>query len=219
MTASADEPPGAGTPVTSPLSAPDPRAARWERRLTPLVIGAAVAVLPLLALSLARPHGALHDVETIGHWVVWLLFFAEAAIMLTVSRDKLGWASRHRFELVVVALSSPLLPLALAAAPALRLLIVAKAFKTLKLAKVIKLGKLGKSVRLLRRRLRLGPRAELVLSVVGLTLALGLVGYILTDDAPLDDLGSTLALLALGLLITTCAAHLHRRATRRQAPA
>ncbi|MDW5597182.1 hypothetical protein VSS74_22740 [Conexibacter stalactiti] len=204
--------------MTEPIHEPDQpdlRAERWERRLTPLVIGAAIAVLPLLALSLARPHGALHDVETIGHWVVWLLFFAEAAIMLTVSRDKLGWASSHRFELVVVVVSSPLLPLALAAAPALRLLVVAKAFKALKLAKVIKLGKLGKSIRLLRRRLRLGPRAELVLSAVGLSLAIGLVAYILTDEAPLEDLGNTLALLALGLLITTCVAHLHRRATRR----
>lgn len=204
--------------MTEPIHEPDQRdlrAERWERRLTPLVVGAAIAVLPLLALSLARPHGALHEVETIGHWVVWLLFFAEAAIMLTVSRDKLGWASRHRFELVVVVVSSPLLPLALAAAPALRLLVVAKAFKALKLAKVIKLGKLGKSIRLLRRRLRLGPRAELVLSAVGLSLAIGLVAYILTDEAPLEDLGNTLALLALGLLITTCVAHLHRRATRR----
>lgn len=206
------------TTPTDSGDAPDLRAQRWERRLTPLVIGAAIAVLPLLALSLARPHGALHDVETIGHWIVWLLFFGEAAIMLTVSRDKLGWASRHRFELVVVAVSSPLLPLALAAAPALRLLIVAKAFKTLKLAKVIKLGKLGKSMRLLRRRLKLGPRAEIVLSAVGLALAIGLVGYILTDDAPLDDLGNTLALLGLGLLITTCVAHLHRRATRTDVP-
>ncbi|HST39205.1 MAG TPA: hypothetical protein VLK58_06840, partial [Conexibacter sp.] len=202
---------------TAPSDERDLRAERWERRLTPLVIGAAIAVMPLLALSLARPHGALHEVETIGHWIVWLLFFAEAAIMLTVSRDKLGWASRHRFELVVVALSSPLLPLALAAAPALRLLIVAKAFKALKLAKVIKLGKLGKSIRLLRRRLRLGPRAEIVLSGIGLALAIGLVAYILTDEAPLEDAGNTLALLGLGLLITTCVAHLHRRATRRQA--
>lgn len=207
------------TASIAPSDERDLRAERWERRLTPLVIGAAIAVMPLLALSLARPHGALHEVETIGHWIVWLLFFAEAAIMLTVSRDKLGWASRHRFELVVVALSSPLLPLALAAAPALRLLIVAKAFKALKLAKVIKLGKLGKSIRLLRRRLRLGPRAEIVLSGIGLALAIGLVAYILTDEAPLEDAGNTLALLGLGLLITTCVAHLHRRATRRQAAA
>lgn len=218
MTAPASEPaePAATAPPTA-SAPPDPRAARWERRLRPFVIAAALAVLPLLALSLARPHGTLQELEEIGHWVVWLLFVAEAAIMLTVSRDKLGWASGHRFELVIVVVASPLLPLALAAAPALRLLVVAKAFKALKVVKVAKLGKLGKSIRLLRRRVRLSPRAELALAAVGLTLALALIVYIVTDDAPLDDLPTTLLLLALGLVITVSVAHLHRRVTRRHA--
>lgn len=205
--------------ATEPAATADARAERWERRLTPIVVGAAIAVLPLLALSLARPHGTLHELETIGHWIVWLLFFGEAAIMLTVSRDRAAWASGHRFELLVVAVSSPLVPLALAAAPALRLLVVAKAFKALKLAKVVKLGKLGKSLKLLRRRLRLGPRAEFALAVVGLALGAGLLVYIVTDEAPLEDLGNTIALLAVGLLLTTCVAHLHRRVTRRNAQA
>lgn len=200
--------------MTAATAVADPRAAVWERRLTPIVLGAAIAVLPLLALSLARPHGTLHDMETIGHWVVWLLFFAEAAIMLTVSRDRLGWASGHRFELLIVVVSSPFVPLALAAAPALRLLVVAKLFKALKLAKVIKLGKLGKAVKLLRRKLGLGPRGELALAAIGLTLALGTVVYIVTDDAPLDDLGNTVGLLVAGVLLTSCVAHLHRRARR-----
>lgn len=184
---------------------------RWERRLTPIVLVAAAAVLPLLALSLAHPHGWLEDVETIGHWIVWLTFAAEAAIMLAVTRDRLAWASGHRFELLIVAVSSPFVPLALAVAPALRLLVLARAFKALKLAKVVKLGKLTKSMKLLRRRLELGPRAELALSVAGLTLALGFVVYILTDEAPLADGPTTVALLALGIVITFCVAHLHRR--------
>lgn len=103
------------------------------------------------------------------------------------------------------------MPLALAVAPALRLLVVARAFKALKLAKVIKLGKLRKSVAVLRRRLHLGPGAELALAAVGLTLALGFVVYILTDEAPLADGETTVALLALGIVITFCVAHIHRR--------
>ncbi len=197
--------------MTAATAVADPRAAAWERRLTPVVLGAAIAVLPLLALSLARPHGTLHEVEAIGHWVVWLLFFAEAAIMLTVSQDRLGWASGHRFELLIVVVSSPFLPLALAAAPALRLLVVAKLFKALKIVKLAKLGKLGKAIKLLRRKLRLSPTGELVLAAVGLTLGLATVVYIVTDDAPLDDLGNTLALVAAGVLLTSCVAHLHRR--------
>ena len=100
------------------------------------VIVAAVAVLPLLALHLTHPHGALAVVETAGHWVIWLVFMAEVVVMLGIVHDRRAWIDGHRFELLVVALSSPLVPLALALAPALRLLIVAKLFKTLKLAKL-----------------------------------------------------------------------------------
>ncbi len=121
----------------------------------------------------------------------------------------------HRFELLIVVVSSPFLPLALAAAPALRLLVVAKLFKALKIVKLAKLGKLGKAVKLLRRKLRLSPTGELVLAAVGLTLGLSTVVYIVTDDAPLDDLGNTIALIVAGVLLTSCVAHLHRRRARR----
>ena len=150
------------------LATSDPRAARLEQRFRTPIIVAAVAVLPLLALSLSHPHGVWHTVEVAGHWVVWLTFFVEVVVMLSIVHDRRAWIAGHRFELLVVAVSSPLVPLALAAAPALRLLIVAKAFKTLKLAKAIKLAKLGKSVRLLRRKLALGERASTALGLLAL---------------------------------------------------
>ena len=146
------------------LATDDPRAARWEARFRTPIVVAALAVLPLLALSLTHPHGAWYVVEVAGHWVVWLTFALEVAVMLTIVQDRRAWIRGHRLELLIVAVSSPLVPLALAAAPALRLLIVAKAFKTLKLAKAIKLAKLGKSVRVVRRKLALSgvrlPRAR-----------------------------------------------------------
>ncbi len=96
------------------------RADVWERRLKAPVVLAALAVLPLLALSLTRPHGVWHTVEVSGHWGVWLVFAAEVATMLCVVDDRRAWVSGHRFELLVVAASSPLVPLALVVAPALR---------------------------------------------------------------------------------------------------
>ena len=100
-----------------------------------------------------------------------MTFTVEVAVMLGVVRDRRAWVDGHRFELLVVALSSPLVPLALALAPALRLLIVAKLFKTVKLAKAIKLAKLGKSVKLLRRKLALRGAASLALGALALVLA------------------------------------------------
>ena len=155
-----------------PISRQTTRArAAGNGALAPPVLVAALAVLPLLALPLTHPHGALAVVEIAGHWVVWLTFMVEVVVMLCVVRDRRAWIDGHRFELLVVAVSSPLVPLALALAPALRLLILAKLFKTLKLAKAIKLAKLGKSVQLLRRKLALDGAASVALGVLALALA------------------------------------------------
>ena len=194
------------------LATDDPRAALWERRLRGPVIVAAIAVLPLLALSLTKPHGALAVVEKAGHWAVWLVFMVEVVLMLCVVRDRRAWIDGHRFELLVVALASPLVPLALALAPAVRLLLLAKLFKTLKLAKAIKLAKLGKSVRLLRRKLKLDGAASIALGVLALGLAAVTVVYMLTgSSAPLGG-ERTVALIVAGMLATFGVNHLRRRA-------
>ncbi|HEX4345573.1 MAG TPA: hypothetical protein VHZ31_08430 [Solirubrobacteraceae bacterium] len=189
----------------------DPRAATWEARFRTPVLVAAFAVLPLLALTLAEPHGHWHVLEVAGHWVVWVTFAVEVAVMLSVVRDRRAWIAGHRFELLVVAVSSPIVPLALAAAPALRLLVVAKAFKTLKLAKAIKLAKLGKSVRLLRRRLALEGTASIALGTVALALAAATVVAMLTGESPLHGAERTIAFVVAGVLATYGVSHLRRR--------
>ncbi|MDP1849524.1 MAG: hypothetical protein Q8K79_17190 [Solirubrobacteraceae bacterium] len=193
------------------LATDDPRGACWERRLRGPVIVAAVAVLPLLALHLTHPHGALAVVETLGHWVIWLTFMVEVVLMLCIVRDRRAWIDGHRFELLVVAVSSPLVPLALALAPALRLLIVAKLFKTLKLAKAIKLAKLGKSVKLLRSKLTLTGAASIALGVVALALAAVTVGYMLTGSSAFEGSARTAVLIVAGMLATFGVNHLRLR--------
>lgn len=195
-------------------STSDPRAAVWEARFRTPIIVAAFAVLPLLALSLSHPHGLWHTIEVAGHWTVWLTFFVEVVVMLSVVADRRAWIAGHRLELLVVAVSSPLVPLALAAAPALRLLVVAKAFKTLKLAKAIKLAKLGKSVRVVRRKLHLTGSASVALGVVALLLAGATVIYILTGRSPWEREARTVACVVAGMLATYGVNHLRlRRAT------
>ena len=193
------------------LATDDPRGAAWERRLRAPVVIAAVAVLPLLALHLTHPHGALAVVETLGHWVIWLTFMVEVILMLCVVRDRRAWIDGHRFELLVVAVSSPLVPLALALAPVLRLLIVAKLFKTLKLAKAIKLAKLGKSVKLLRRKATLGGPASVALGVIALALAAVTVGYMLTGSSAFEGSARTVVLIVAGMLATFGVNHLRLR--------
>jgi len=196
------------------LDTEDPRAAAWEARLRMPVLVAAFAVLPLIALSLAHPRGLWHSVEVMGHWAVWLAFAVEVVVMLSVVKDRRAWIGGHRFELLVVVAASPLVSLALALAPALRLLVLAKAFKALKVAKAIKLAKLAKSVRLLRRKLVLEGAAEFALGAVAIALAALTVGYMLTGDAPLKGNARTVALVAAGMLATFGVNHLRIRTAR-----
>ena len=191
--------------LVAPSPDADPRAVAWEAGFRTPIIVAALAVLPLLALSLSHPHGLWHTVEVAGHWVVWLTFFVEVVVMLCIVDDRRAWIAGHRLELLVVVVSTPLLPIALAAVPALRLLLV---FKTLKLAKVIKLAKLGKSVRVVRRRLALGGAASLALGVAALLLAGATVVYILTGASPWEREARTIACVVAGILATYGVNHL-----------
>lgn len=172
------------------------------------VVAAALAVLPLVALGLSQPTGVWHSVEVVGHWAIWLIFVAEVAIMLTLVDDRRAWISGHRLELLVVGVSSPLVPLALAIAPALRLLILVKAFKTLKLAKAIKLAKLHKSARVVRRKLVLTGPASLALGLLALALGGLTAAYMLTGHSPLTGSKQTAALVAAGILVTFGVNHL-----------
>ena len=197
--------------LVAPSPDADPRAAEWEARFRTPIIVAALAVLPLLALSLSHPHGVWKTVEVAGHWVVWLTFFVEVVVMLCIVRDRRAWIAGHRLELLVVVVSTPLLPIALAAVPALRLLLV---FKTLKLAKVIKLAKLGKSVRVVRRKLALQGAASVALGVAALLLAGATVVYILTGASPWEREARTIACVVAGVLATYGVNHLRVKRER-----
>ena len=200
------------------LPSKSPRVAAWEKRLKVPVVIAATAVLPLVALGLSQPTGVWHTVETVGHWAVWLTFVIEVAIMLAVVDDRLAWASGHRLELLVVVVSSPLVPLVLAVAPALRLLIVVKAFKALKLSKAIKLAKLHKSVRLLRRKLTLTGASSTALGFLALALGVLTTGYMVTGRSPLKDAEQSAVLVAGGVLVTFGVNHVKARSARPEVP-
>jgi CsoR family transcriptional regulator, copper-sensing transcriptional repressor len=191
--------------VAAPTVESAHRAAVWEARLRPFVLAAALAVIPLVALSLAHPKGLTHDLEVIGHWLVWLVFAVEVVVMLAVVDDRRAWLAGHQFEVLVVVLASPLLPLAVAFVPALRVLIVAKAFKT------IKVVKLAKGWRLLRRRFALGGTTGFALGVASLAIAAIGVVSVATDHSLLHGDEHVAALLALGALAVFGLNHLRDR--------
>lgn len=167
------------------------RERRWEQRLKwPVVVGATLAV-PAVVLGVSRVPPPWAVVADILHWAIWLVFASEVVVMLVVTCDRRTWLRRNKLALLVVLVSSPLLPaLGLAAralgggSRSLKLLKLAKLTKAAKGAKTGKLTKLAKLapakwllrlrrfwrvVRVLRRGLRLREVA-LGLLVTGLAL-------------------------------------------------
>jgi voltage-gated potassium channel len=122
------------------------RTERWEARFAVPVMVAALATVPLLVLEQDHPHHALKTVVSAGNWVIWLVFVAEAAVLLAVTPSRLGWLRDHPVELVIIVFTAPFLSVAI---PSLRLL---------------------RTLRLLRL-LRLGPQARRLFSLDGLRYA------------------------------------------------
>lgn len=157
----------------------DPRGAMWEQRLRRPVIAAALLALPAVGLYVVADSGWLAVVAVVLSWVVWLVFAAEAVIMLRVARDKLAWAKGHWLSLLIVAASFPLL------VELAKGLLAARAGNTLFAARVlqalyfVKVAKLAKSVWVLHKQL--DGRARL--AVGGASLAAVPLGYLVIGRA------------------------------------
>lgn len=157
----------------------DPRGAVWERRLRAPVIIAAIGALPAVGLYMLADGGALAVIAVTLSWLVWLVFAAEAAIMLSVTRDKLGWAKGHWLGLLIVAASFPLLVELAKGLLAARATNTVLASRLLKALYLVKLAKVGKSIWVLHRSL--DGRARV--AVGGASLAAVPIGYLVIGRA------------------------------------
>ncbi|HEY2637293.1 MAG TPA: hypothetical protein VGI54_07900 [Solirubrobacteraceae bacterium] len=90
--------------------------------------------------------GPAKDVGYALAWVVWIVFAAEAAIMLTVTPERGAWARHHWLELAVLVVAWPLW------AKAAHDLLELELLPVVTLLQAAKLAKLAKAVRVLRRR-------------------------------------------------------------------
>lgn len=85
----------------------DERSERIEQRLEPLVIVAALLIVPLIAIeesSLGQPWDAI---GVALNWGTWLVFVVEAVVMLAVVPDRWRWIRQHPIDVAVVVLTPP----------------------------------------------------------------------------------------------------------------
>ena len=113
----------------------DERSRRVERRFEPIVLAAALLVVPVIVVeqsSLGEPWRAIAGVT---NWAIWLVFLAEAVVMLWVVPNRTRWLREHPIEIAIVVLTPPLLPASLQAARVLRLLRLLPLLKIVPLAR------------------------------------------------------------------------------------
>lgn len=178
--------------------AADPRGARWEARLRIPVLTAAWLALPTVFLYFSNVEGALAAVALGFAWGIWVVFFAETVVMLTVVADRRAWVRGHLFSLAILLATFPLLTKALEALLAARALSSVQAIRLLQVLYLAKAAKLLKGA-LIVRRIGRPSRHPLITSLFVLLLSatfVGIVDRVVTGDKATTPLHGTADLVA-----------------------
>lgn len=122
----------------------DPRGARWEQRLHRPVLAAAWLAIPTVFLYFSKLDGPWFALAVALAWGIWLVFFAETVIMLSVVQDRRAWVRGHVFGLVILVATLPALTNLLEA------LLAARAVSTLQAARIVQVLYLAKAAKLLK---------------------------------------------------------------------
>jgi voltage-gated potassium channel len=98
---------------------------------------AALAVIPLIVVDEAYPHGTGHEIAETMNWLIWGLFTVEVALILLVAPRKEAAARAHWLDIAIVLFTAPFLPAVFASLRLIRLARVAR------LVRLVRLGLLG----------------------------------------------------------------------------
>jgi hypothetical protein len=153
----------------------DPRGARWEKRLQTPVLAAAWLAIPTVLLYFSSLEGWVAVLAVSMAWAIWLVFLAEAVIMLSVVQAKGAWARGHLFGIIILLATFPLLTNILEGLLAARALSSLQGMRLLQVLYLAKAAKLIKSAMILRST-GAAPRHPMLLSLAALVGAAALVG-------------------------------------------
>ena len=150
-----------------------PRGRVLKRRMSPLVVMAAVAVIPLLVMEeqFTSPTTVLW--LRVMDWMIWAVFAVELAVMLSVTPDRKAYLRCAWLDVVIVVTTVPLLPYLLAS------------------LRVVRLGRVVEVLRLMRL-LRLAALANRAGALVQRVFATSGLGWLLSGLIALVMVGGTL---------------------------
>jgi voltage-gated potassium channel len=85
----------------------DDRARRVERRLEIPALVAALLVIPVIVIEESSFGDPWDTVGVVLNWTTWLVFLAEAVVMLSVVSNRWRWIRAHPIDVAVVVLTPP----------------------------------------------------------------------------------------------------------------
>ena len=117
-----------------------PRGRVLKRRMSPLVVVAAVAVIPLLVMEeqLTDPTAVLW--LGVMDWLIWGVFAVELTVMLSVTPDRRAYLRCAWLDVIIVVFTLPLLPYLLAS---LRVVRLGRLVEVLRLMRLLRLAALA----------------------------------------------------------------------------
>lgn len=134
------EPSGGITPADRPIGG-EPAVSRWQRaervqrRFDPPMLVAALLVIPVLAIEEGAPGEPWSTIAASLNWVIWLVFFAETVVMLSLVPDRWRWIRTHPLDVAIVVLTPPFMPAALQSLRVFRLLRLLRLLKAVQLSR------------------------------------------------------------------------------------
>lgn len=111
-----------------------------KRRMSPLVVMAAVAVIPLLVMEEQFTGSTAVFWLGVMDWAIWGVFAVELAVMLSVTPNKKAYLRCAWLDVVIVVTTIPLLPYLLAS---LRLARLGRFVQVLRLLRLLRLAALA----------------------------------------------------------------------------
>lgn len=104
------------------------------RRFEKPVLLATVLVIPTLIVEATADEGGLRAAATMLNWLIWLVFVAELAAMLSVAPSRRQWVRSNPLLVLIVLVTAPFLPPSLQAARVFRLARLVRLVLVLRLA-------------------------------------------------------------------------------------
>ncbi len=97
------------------------RLASMANRFEKPVLVATVLVIPALIVEATADGGSLRTASAMLNWLIWLVFVAELAAMVSVAPDRWRWVRSNPLLVLIVLVTVPFLPASLQAARIFRL--------------------------------------------------------------------------------------------------